>query len=114
MNTTLKASLTVLGMGAVMICLVDAVTPRPLLGLLTGQAVPKANVTVVVNRVDDQPVTVRLSKLNGEVIASQQLGEGNTIHFGLKDAVNGTYRVEVSNATTKRVKDVVLSAQKAV
>ncbi|GAB3895623.1 hypothetical protein GCM10028803_12350 [Larkinella knui] len=114
MNTTLKASLMALGMGFIMICVVDAVTPQSLLKALVGQSGPKANVTVVVNRVDDQPITVRLSKLNGEVIASKQLGEGNTVHFGLKDAVNGTYRVEVSNATTKKVKDVVLSAQKAV
>ncbi|GAB3333702.1 hypothetical protein GCM10027299_41470 [Larkinella ripae] len=114
MNTTLKASLIALGMGFVMICVVDAVTPQSLIGSLLGQSKPKANVTVVVNRVDDQPVTVQLSKQNGEVIASGQLVEGNTIHFGLKDAENGTYRVEVSNATTKKVKDVTLSAQKAV
>ena len=113
MNTTLKASLIALGMGFVMICVVDAITPQSLLGSLSGQSAPKANVTVVVNRIDNEPVTVRLSKANGEVIASEQLVDGNTIHFGLKDAVNGTYRVEVSNSTTKKVKDVILSAQKA-
>lgn len=114
MNTTLKASLIALGMAIVMIFVVDAVTPKSLLNSLVNHSGPQANVTVVVNRVDDQPITVKLSKMNGEVIASEQLGEGNTIHFGLKDAVNGTYRVEVSNATTKKVKEVVLSAQKAV
>lgn len=113
MNATLKASLIALGMGFVMICVIDALVPQSLLGSLLGRPAPKANVTVVVNRVDNQPVTVQLSKLNGEVIASEQLVEGNTIHFGLKDAVNGTYRVEVSNSTVKKVKDVTLSAQKA-
>ncbi|MGV3559823.1 hypothetical protein [Larkinella arboricola] len=113
MNTTLKASLIALGMGFVMLCVVDAITPQSLLGSLLGQSAPKANVTVVVNRVDNEPVMVRLSKANGEVIASEKLIDGNTIHFGLKDAVNGTYRVEVSNSTTKKVKDVILSAQKA-
>ncbi len=113
MNTTLKASLIALGMGFILICVIDAITPQSLLGSLLGQSAPKANVTVVVNRIDDEPVTVRLSNSNGEVIASQQLIDGNTIHFGLKDATNGTYRVEVSNSTTKKVKDVILSAQKA-
>lgn len=114
MNTTLKASLMALGMGFIMFCVIDAVTPQSLLNALLGQSAPKANVTVVVNRVDNEPVLVQLSNSNGEVIASKQLVDGNTIHFGLKDAVNGTYRVEVSNSTTKKTKDVTLSAQKAV
>ncbi|WP_128545692.1 hypothetical protein [Larkinella soli] len=114
MNTVVKASLIALGMGFVMICVVDAVNPQSILGWLSGQSASKAQVTVVVNKADNQPITVKLSKLNGEVVASQQLEEGNIVHFGLKNAENGTYRVEVTDGLTRKVKEVSLVAQKPV
>lgn len=113
MNTFGKASLMALGMAFVLICILDAVTPQSILKSLSGQSAPKANVTVVVNKVDDQPVTVRLSNQEGQVIASQELGGGNTVQFALKEAKNGTYQIEVTDGVTTRVKEVTLSAQKA-